>query len=297
MYSEYQMLRQNNPRVHLLGFKLALCLGPSFSVWQLPSGVHSGCVWGGQEGARDCTHRLCEGRAGEWEWVWVFNLKNDFSFLSSEDLPAFLLLAAALLRCSRSSGASKDKVESSLVSQRRLRSCRNNAPSRPLHRRRASICSPLLPFSVGSALGDLLLFNRSVLGRSSLGADLPGAAAGVKSARPRALLLAPLETDSYAQKLGKKKYQQLKSQLVIKSGGVMGNEIKIESDNCLFVFLMEAGIRWIPGKTGRQVFLQAWLQATTLSLLHSWFEGDASNGRMRVQQSVSLGCFVREGVY
>ena len=64
--------------------------------------------------------------------------------------------------------------------------------------------------SVGSAMGDFLLFNRSVLGRSSLGADLPGAAAGGQvscSGSPLGLflLLAPLETDSHAQKLGEKK--------------------------------------------------------------------------------------------
>ena len=42
--------------------------------------------------------------------------------------------------------------------------------------------------SVGSALGDLLLlFNRSVLGRSSLGADLPGAAAGGQVSSPLGL--------------------------------------------------------------------------------------------------------------
>ena len=79
---------------------------------------------------------------------------------------------------------------------------------------------------MGSALGDLLLFNRSVLGRSSLGADLPGAAAGGQVSCSGwllglFLLLAPLETDSYAQKLEEKK-KKLKSQLVIKSGGAYG---------------------------------------------------------------------------
>lgn len=63
---------------------------------------------------------------------------------------------------------------------------------------------------MGSAQGDLLLFNRSVLGRSSLGADLPGAAAGGQVSCSGwllglFLLLAPLETDSYAQKLEEKK--------------------------------------------------------------------------------------------
>ena len=80
---------------------------------------------------------------------------------------------------------------------------------------------------MGSAQGDLLLFNRSVLGRSSLGADLPGAAAGGQVSCSGwllglFLLLAPLETDSYAQKLEEKKKKKLKSQLVIKSGGAYG---------------------------------------------------------------------------
>ena len=83
---------------------------------------------------------------------------------------------------------------------------------------------------MGSALGDLLLFNRSVLGRSSLGADLPGAAAGGQVSCSGwllgfFLLLAPLETDSYAQKLEEKK-KKLKSQLVIKSGGAYGKRNK-----------------------------------------------------------------------
>ena len=63
--------------------------------------------------------------------------------------------------------------------------------------------------SVGSALGDLLLFNRGVLGRSSLGADLPGAAAGGQVSCSGwllglFLLLAPLQTDSCSE-AGKKK--------------------------------------------------------------------------------------------
>ena len=65
-----------------------------------------------------------------------------------------------------------------------------------------------------------------MLGKSSLGADLPGAAAGGQvrcSGSPLGLflLLAPPETDSCAQKLIKKK-KKLKSQLVIKSGGGNG---------------------------------------------------------------------------
>lgn len=66
-----------------------------------------------------------------------------------------------------------------------------------------------------------------MLGKSSLGADLPGAAAGGQvrcSGSPLGLflLLAPPETDSCAQKLIKKKKKKLKSQLVIKSGGGNG---------------------------------------------------------------------------
>ena len=84
---------------------------------------------------------------------------------------------------------------------------------------------------MGSALGDLLLFNRSVLGRSSLGADLPGAAAGGQVSCSGWLLglflfLAPLETTlmlrSWRGWGGAVRRRKLKSQLVIKMGGDYG---------------------------------------------------------------------------
>ena len=91
--------------------------------------------------------------------------------------------------------------------------------------------------SVGSALGDLLLFNRSVIGRSSLGADLPGAAAGGQvscSGSPLGLFLrlAPPETNFYVRSRKKKKIkQQLKSWLVIKSHPGSGGDYEKRNQN------------------------------------------------------------------
>lgn len=136
---------------------------------------------------------------------------SSISKMTSASFPqkTYLLSCFWLQPCLDAPGAAEhpgDKVESSLVSQRRLRAAGTMRPAGrhpPAPRLHLLLSSP----SVGSALGDLLLFNRSVLGRSSLGADLPGAAAGGQVSSPLGLflLLAPLETDSYAQKLGKKK--------------------------------------------------------------------------------------------
>ena len=124
----------------------------------------------------------------------------------------YLLSCFLLQPCLDAPGAAAlpgDKLANSLGSKRRLGAARTMRPAGrhpPAPGLHLLLSSP----SVGSAQGDLLLFNRSVLGRSSLGADLPGAAAGGQvrcSGSPLGLflLLAPPETDSCAQKLIKKK--------------------------------------------------------------------------------------------
>lgn len=100
-------------------------------------------------------------------------------------------------------------------------------------------------------LGDLLLFNRSVIGRSSLGADLPGAAAGGQvscSGSPLGLFLrlAPPETNFYVRsRKKKKKKQQLKSWLVIKSHPGSGGDYEKRNQNqkgfvCFFKWRQES---------------------------------------------------------
>ena len=142
---------------------------------------------------------------------------SSISKMTSASFPqkTYLLSRFWLQPCLDAPGAAEhpgDKLESSLGSQRRLRAAGTMRPAGrhpPAPRLHLLLSSP----SVGSALGDLLLlFNRSVLGRSSLGADLPGAAAGGQVSSPLGLflLLAPLETDSDAQKLKNKTKQQQK---------------------------------------------------------------------------------------
>ena len=142
---------------------------------------------------------------------------SSISKMTSASFPqkTYLLSRFWLQPCLDAPGAAEhpgDKLESSLGSQRRLRAARTMRPAGrhpPAPRLHLLLSSP----SVGSALGDLLLlFNRSVLGRSSLGADLPGAAAGGQVSSPLGLFASGSSGNRLLRsEAGKKKKKKKKS--------------------------------------------------------------------------------------
>lgn len=175
-----------------------------------PAGCTQDVAEEGKRGLGEETAHIASAKGG-------LGSKGEFGSSASFPQKTYLLSCFLLHCCLDAPGAAAhpgDKLGSSLGSKSRPRAARTMRPAGrhpPAPRLHLLLSSP----SVGSALGDLLLFNRSVIGRSSLGADLPGAAAGGQvscSGSPLGLFLrlAPLETDFYVQKPEKKK-KKLKS--------------------------------------------------------------------------------------